>query len=101
MSRGKDFLLSGLVLLVGRGRRRPDARLVPPGPPDSRAEAVAIALLFAASLGGVGFVVLYALDANTQLLGLALGGALVCIAASLVIVARKVIVTEELVAEYP
>ena len=101
MSKAKDVLVSAVVLLLGRGRRRPDGRLVPAASPNRGAETLVISLLFAASLCALGFVVLYALDANTQLLGLAIGGALVLIAAALVIVAHKLIVTEELVSEYP
>jgi ubiquinol-cytochrome c reductase iron-sulfur subunit len=101
MSRAKDALVAALVLLLGRGRPRRGVRIVPAGSPNRGAETIAIALLFAASGCALGFVVLYALDANTQLLGLTLGGALVCLAASLIVVAHKLIVTEQLVAEYP
>ncbi len=104
MSRVRDYLLAGLVLLAGRRRRtshRELPRIVPPGVPNPRAESAAIGLLFLGSLAACGFVVVYALGANTQLLGLLLGAALLCIAASLVIVARKVIVTEELAEPYP
>jgi ubiquinol-cytochrome c reductase iron-sulfur subunit len=107
MSKARDYLLSALVLVVGRAKRRPrgDAsRIVPPGPPNPRAETVALALLFLGSLFAIAFVVVYIVDAipdDTQLLGATLGVALLCIAASLVILARKVIVTEELTHPYP
>jgi ubiquinol-cytochrome c reductase iron-sulfur subunit len=104
MSRARDLLVSALVLLVGRRRGgEPPARsrIVPPGTPNPRAEATAIALLFLASICALAFVVVYAISGNTQLLGLSLGLALAFIAASLVLIARKVIVTEELEHPYP
>jgi ubiquinol-cytochrome c reductase iron-sulfur subunit len=105
MSRARDLLVSALVLLAGRRRDEPapppSPRIVPPGAPNPRAEATAIALLFLASICALAFVVVYAISGNTQLLGLSLGLALVFIAASLVLIARKVIVTEELEHPYP
>jgi ubiquinol-cytochrome c reductase iron-sulfur subunit len=107
VGKARDFLVSSLVLLVGRRRRKPrdDAmRLLPELPPNPRAESVAIGLLFLGALFAVAFIVVYAVDAiptDTQLLGLTLGLAFVCIAASLIIVAHKLIVTEELVEPYP
>ncbi len=50
-----------------------DRRIAPPAVPSPRAELAVVALLGLAALAAVGFVVEYALDANTQLLGLALG----------------------------
>jgi ubiquinol-cytochrome c reductase iron-sulfur subunit len=107
MAKARDLVVSALVLLLGRGRRRPpkDAeRLVPKLPPSPRAETAAIALFFVASLLAVAFVVFYAVDSlphKTQLLGASLGLCLICIAVALVIVARELIVTEELVEPYP
>jgi len=69
-----------------------------------RAETAAILLLLLGALLCVAFVVVYAVDRipdQTQFLGLALGLALVCIAAALIITGRKLVVTEELVEEYP
>jgi ubiquinol-cytochrome c reductase iron-sulfur subunit len=69
-----------------------------------RAETAAILLLLVSALLCVAFVVVYAVDRipdQTQFLGLALGLALVCIAAALIITGRTLIVTEELVEEYP
>ncbi len=104
MRKARDYLLATLVLLMGRrrhGDRREQPRIIPPGTPDRRAENTAIALLFIGSLCAAGFVVVYALSANTQLLGLLLGFALIFVAASLVVMARKVIATEELAEPYP
>jgi hypothetical protein len=107
VSKVKDLLLSGLVLVVGRGRRSPrsDAtRVVPKFDSNPGAETAAILLLFLAALCCAGFLVVYGVEAiphKTQYLGLSLGLALICIAASLTIVAHKLVVTEELVEEYP
>jgi ubiquinol-cytochrome c reductase iron-sulfur subunit len=107
MSKARDYLLSALVLVVGGGRRklrRDTPRIVPPGTPNPRAETAALALLCLGSLFALAFVVIYIVDAipdDTQLLGLSLGLALLCVAASLVVIARKVIVTEELTHPYP
>jgi ubiquinol-cytochrome c reductase iron-sulfur subunit len=103
MRKARDYIVAALVLLVSRGRRkRSDAgRAVPSGPPNRTAESAAITLLFLGSLAAAGFVVVYAFGADTQLLGLTIGVAFLCVAASLVIVGRKVIVTEELEHPYP
>ena len=72
--------------------------------PHPGAETAAILLLLLGALLCAAFVVVYAVDRipdQTQFLGLALGLALVCIAAALIITGRKLVVTEELVEEYP
>jgi ubiquinol-cytochrome c reductase iron-sulfur subunit len=83
--------------------RRPDEPppIVEPGDPDPRAELVVIALLVLTALAAALFVVAYALDWSTQVLGGALGGALALLAAALIVVAKRLIVTEELPEEYP
>jgi ubiquinol-cytochrome c reductase iron-sulfur subunit len=107
VSRAKDILLSGLVLVASRGRRKPDkgaARIVPDHGPNPGAETAAILLLFLSGLCGVAFVVVYVLDRiphQTQFLGLAIGGAFVLLAAALITTGLKLIVTEELAEEYP
>jgi ubiquinol-cytochrome c reductase iron-sulfur subunit len=107
MARAKDLLLSGLVLVASRGRRTPkqDAeRIVPDHDANPGAETAAILLLFLGALCFGAFVVVYAVDRiphQTQFLGLALGLGLVCVAAALIVTALKLIVTEELVEEYP
>ncbi|MES1248014.1 MAG: Rieske (2Fe-2S) protein [Actinomycetota bacterium] len=71
---------------------------------DIGAETWAILLLFAAGAFGAAFVVVYAIDSiphQTQFLGLALGLALLCFAAAMVITGLRLVVTEELVEEYP
>jgi ubiquinol-cytochrome c reductase iron-sulfur subunit len=84
-------------------RQKPD-RVVPEGGRNMGAETAAILLLLLGALLCAAFVVVYAVDRipdQTQFLGLALGLALVCIAAALIITGRKLVVTEELVEEYP
>jgi ubiquinol-cytochrome c reductase iron-sulfur subunit len=106
MSRLRNLLVSGVVLLLGRGRRKPpkDARrIVPKLPPSPTAEAVATGFLFLAALFAVAFIVFYALESlpnHTQILGASLGLCLLSIAAALIITAKKLITTEELVEPY-
>src|SRR5581483_9434386 len=95
------WIVSTIVLLLGRGRAKPR---VESAPKDPRAETAAVALLFLSALLAVGFIVVYAVDSipdQTQLLGAALGLSLMCIAAALVIVGKRLVVTEELVEPYP
>ncbi len=107
MRRLGRFLVAAIVLLLGRGRAKPpkeSERVVPALPPNPRAETAAVGLLFLAALFAAGFIVVYAIDslpAHTQLLGLTLGLSLLCIAAALIVVAKRLIVTEELVEPYP
>src|SRR5689334_13412700 len=89
-------------------RNRPGARELPPPAPESdidpserkvpsnrRAETVVAVLLLLAGVCGFGFTAIYAAaDANTQLLGLTLGGALALLAAAC-IVAGKLVVPQE------
>jgi ubiquinol-cytochrome c reductase iron-sulfur subunit len=107
MGKARDLLLSGLVLVAGRGRRSPRSkasRVVPDFDANPGAETAAILLLFLSGLFAAAFVVVYAIDRiphQTQFLGLALGLCLVCIATALIITGLKLVVTEELVEEYP
>ncbi len=105
----KDWLVAGAVLLLRRRRRRgakPGGRerVVPEGEPSPRAELLAIALLGAAAVLAIAFIVVYAVDEiphQTQFLGLALGLSLLCVAAALTVTAKRLVVTEELEDEYP
>jgi ubiquinol-cytochrome c reductase iron-sulfur subunit len=68
-----------------------------------RAELGVAALLGLAAALAVGFVAVYALDSipdQTQLLGLALGGAFICVAAALLVTGRHLVVTEDGESEY-
>jgi ubiquinol-cytochrome c reductase iron-sulfur subunit len=106
VARARDALVSAAVLVLGRGRRRPpkDAdRVVPKLPPDPGAETLALSLLFVGALLAVAFIVFYAVDSlphKTQLLGASLGLSFLAVAAALIVVAKKLIATEELVEPY-
>jgi ubiquinol-cytochrome c reductase iron-sulfur subunit len=106
MSRARDILLSGVVLLLSRRRKppQPDGHLLPPVSKQPRAETAAITLLFLAALCAAAFPVVYfvhAIPAKTQYLGLSIGLALLFLAAALIVVAETVIPTEELAHDYP
>jgi len=97
-----------MVLTAARMLRRagerpspPRPRIVEPGEPQPRAELLVAALLLAASLAAVGFVVAYALNATTQVLGAFLAGALGLVSAALMVTAKRLVVTEELPEAYP
>ncbi len=76
-------------------------RIVAPGQPNPRAEAVVLALLVLTALGATLFVVAYGLDWSTQALGGILGGTLAILAAALIVTALQLIATEELPDSYP
>jgi ubiquinol-cytochrome c reductase iron-sulfur subunit len=89
----------GFVRGAGRPRR---GRIVPEGDPDRRAEGIVIFLLFAAAACAVVFVLVYVLEweHQTQLLGLSLGVSLALIAAALIVIGKRLVVTEELEESY-
>jgi ubiquinol-cytochrome c reductase iron-sulfur subunit len=99
----------GALRGITRATRREDRddereRIVPAGSPSPTAELVVIGLLLLAALLGAAFMVVYSFNSlrgQTQLLGLALGGGLVLVGVALVVIAHKLIVTEELEEEYP
>jgi ubiquinol-cytochrome c reductase iron-sulfur subunit len=106
MSKARAYLISGLVLLLGKRRRppQPSAHILPPVPPQPRAEAAAIACLFLAAACAIAFPVVYVVDSiprQTQFLGLSLGLALLFVAAALIIVSQTVIPDEENAHDYP
>jgi ubiquinol-cytochrome c reductase iron-sulfur subunit len=109
MTRLRHWLVSALVLLVAkiapsRRSRAGHGRIVPPGPPDTRAETCVLLLLGLASAGAVAFVVVYALDPmphRTQFLGLSLGLALTCLGVACIVFGKRLVVTEELEEPYP
>jgi quinol---cytochrome c reductase iron-sulfur subunit len=95
--------VAGAIFGLGtdRGRRK---RIVPAGEPDPRAELLVVALLVLATICSAGFVFVYAtgsLNYRTQYEGLSLGLALGFLAAALMVVARRLIVTEQLEEDYP
>jgi len=109
MAKAKDALLSGLVLLASRGKRRRKVdedplRVVPDMDVSRGAETRAIALFFLSALAFLAFVVVYAVDRiphQTQFLGLAIGLGFILFAAALIVTGLRLVVTEELVEEYP
>ena len=99
-----------LTLLLGRLMRRhakeeEGERIVPAGTPERRAENVVLLLLALAVLWAAGFIVTYAEWSPTQLpnelLGICLAMCLLCIAGALTVVAKRLVVTEELEDDYP
>jgi ubiquinol-cytochrome c reductase iron-sulfur subunit len=92
-----------LGLLGGGGKRAPRERIVEEGEPDRAAELIVVALLLAATACALMFVVVYALGWSnlTQWLGLCLGGALIFLAAALIVFGQRLVVTEQLEEDYP
>ncbi|HEU5477955.1 MAG TPA: Rieske (2Fe-2S) protein [Gaiellaceae bacterium] len=108
MSRVRNAVVSALVLLVGRRRRRPkpeETRLVPALPPNPAAELAVLGLLGLSSLCALGFILIYAFSGSlpvaTQLLGISIGLALLFLTAALVVVALRLVPVEEVAEEYP
>ncbi|MGZ4184762.1 MAG: Rieske 2Fe-2S domain-containing protein [Solirubrobacteraceae bacterium] len=101
-----------LTLLIGRrlARHRPaedghGERIVAAGPPERGAETLVLVLLGIASLLALGFVVTYAVFSPArlpnELLGIGLGGSFLFVALALTVVAKRLVVTEELEDDYP
>jgi ubiquinol-cytochrome c reductase iron-sulfur subunit len=101
------LLLVGVLALVGLRRRKPptaEERIVPEKGPDRRAENALIALLLVAAACSVAFVFFYATSSighQTQWLGLSLGLALAFLAAALILLGKRLVVSEELEEDYP
>ena len=102
MRRLFDWLVAMIVLLLGRRRRKPpevEERIVPHAPPDRRAETVLIFLFTVTAVCAGGFIAVVALDRignQTPYLGLSLGLSLAFLAAALVLLAKRLVVTEEI-----
>jgi ubiquinol-cytochrome c reductase iron-sulfur subunit len=104
VSRVRNAIVSGLVLLLGRRTRRPkeeETRLVPALPANPAAELAVLALLGLSSLSALGFILIYAFLDSTPLLGVTIGLAFLFLAAALVVVGLKLVPTEEIAEEYP
>jgi ubiquinol-cytochrome c reductase iron-sulfur subunit len=107
VARAKDWLLSAVVLLLGKRRPSPDydaRRIVPKREPEPRAERLVLLLLALSSICAIGFIVVYAVDRipwDTQLFGLTLGLACVFFAAALVVIGKELVPEEELTGSYP
>jgi ubiquinol-cytochrome c reductase iron-sulfur subunit len=80
-------------------------RIVAAGTPQRSAENLVLVLLGIACLFALGFVVTYAMFSSAalpnELLGICLGMCLLFIAGALTVVAKRLVVTEELEDEYP
>jgi ubiquinol-cytochrome c reductase iron-sulfur subunit len=103
----RRWLASLVVLVLGRGRRRPRIggreRIVQPGFPDRRGERLVVVLFLCAAVCGAAFPIVYAVDAiprQTQFLGLSLGLCFAFIAAACIVIAKRLVVTEELADQY-
>jgi ubiquinol-cytochrome c reductase iron-sulfur subunit len=116
--RARQWLLALLVALWRRLRRasrhgsgdgaeqsEPSGRIVAAGTPERRAENVVLALLAIACLFALGFTVTYAEFSPgglpNELLGICLGMCLLLIGAALTVIAKRLVVTEELEDDYP
>ncbi|MFL6014004.1 MAG: ubiquinol-cytochrome c reductase iron-sulfur subunit, partial [Gaiellaceae bacterium] len=88
-----------------RARPRRLPRQIPEQPPEERAELLVLALLAAATLLAVAFVVVYAVDRlrphQTQLLGLLLGLAFAALAAASLVLGKRLVPDEEISEPYP
>ncbi len=83
------WVISLLVLLLGRGRRRPPGE--PKPQPDRAAETLVLWLLVLVTLCSVAFAAFYIYDGDTQLLGLALGLAFLCAAGASVLAGARLV----------
>lgn len=108
MSRVKDALVAAAVLLLGRRRtvepREYNRRIVEAGTPSRGWETVVLVLLMLVTACAVVFMVVYSFEGlahQTQYLGLALGTAFVLLAAICIVIANRLVVTEELEEDYP
>jgi len=102
----KRWLIALLMLLLGRGQKPrqlpPPDRVLDAEPPRSPgSELLVVVLLLGAAAAAIVFVVVYALSANTQLLGLSMGGALVLLAAVFYVVAKRLVPQSESDEPYP
>jgi ubiquinol-cytochrome c reductase iron-sulfur subunit len=101
---GEGIIAPGEPSPAAAPEERP-GRIVAAGEPDPRAELVVLALLGLAALCALGFVVVYAMFGVTtlpnELLGLCLGLCFVLIAAALAVVAKRLVVSEQLEDDYP
>jgi ubiquinol-cytochrome c reductase iron-sulfur subunit len=97
-----DWLVALAVLVLGRGRARdvepPRRRILPVHRPSRRDEAVVAWLLLGAAAAAAAFVVLYVVEPDTQLLGVALALALALVAVALALASSRLVGRETRVA---
>jgi ubiquinol-cytochrome c reductase iron-sulfur subunit len=100
----RRWLIAAFVLLLGRGRRTrqlESGRTLPPHRAGLLAELATLALLGLVSMGGLAFCILYIWKPDTQLLGLALGGALAVLGVVFGLAANTLVPKEKRVEEHP
>ncbi len=107
-----QWLVAVVAAALSKGRRptgpapeQPPQRIVPAGAPERRGENIVLVLLGIASLFALGFIVAYDQfspgELPNELLGICLGLCLIFIGAALTVVAKRLVVTEELEDDYP
>ncbi|HLJ01980.1 MAG TPA: Rieske 2Fe-2S domain-containing protein [Solirubrobacteraceae bacterium] len=98
-------LMLSVLLRRTRRRREQAERIVPESSPAPAAENVVVGLLGVATLLALGFIVVYAewsaWKVSNELLGICLGLSLAFISAALTVVAKRLVVTEEIEHDYP
>jgi ubiquinol-cytochrome c reductase iron-sulfur subunit len=94
------LVVAGVLVAVRPHRRK---RIVEEGEPSPRAELAVIGLLVAVACFAAMFIVIYAADwgNQTQLLGIAIGGAFALLSAALIVAGKALVVEEELEEDYP
>ncbi|HKN92979.1 MAG TPA: Rieske 2Fe-2S domain-containing protein [Thermoleophilaceae bacterium] len=97
-----SFMFGAVIgALTGKGRRK---RIVEEGSESPGAELALVGLLLLSAIFAIGFVVVLATGSwpnRTQYEGIALGGSLLLMGFALVLVSKRLIVTEELEEDYP
>jgi ubiquinol-cytochrome c reductase iron-sulfur subunit len=93
------WIVSLLVLLLGRGKRKPPGE--PEPQPDRDAETLVLWLLLLVMLFSVAFAAFYVHNGDTQLMGLSLGLAFLCAAGASVLAGSRLVSQEEHVEPRP
>jgi ubiquinol-cytochrome c reductase iron-sulfur subunit len=93
------WIVSLLVLLLGRGKRTPPRE--PEPQPDRDAETLVLWLLILVMLFSIAFAAFYVHDGDTQLMGVSLGLAFLCAAGASVLAGSRLVSQEEHVETRP
>jgi ubiquinol-cytochrome c reductase iron-sulfur subunit len=89
-------LAFAVLVLLGRRRRDAEPRILAPPADDAVAGGAVLALVAASSLCSIGFILAYVFDMSTQVLGIALSGALGGLAAAAIVAGKGLVPQEEL-----